>query len=215
MGAGQPQLLSHFDRFTSHTSPKKHCAYLPAPTALPPTDELCTDVIFLRVGRILPKKKKILGHHLHLLLSICITTSLRALDLGGTLQSHLCFLLSGVTSFPQMPQILCATHFWKDVCKLQPNFLCVLFLVPLSSPFIHSVSYHSLSLSCLSSFHTRQHDKYRAASFVVRLLAKPHCIGCVTCRQFCCTICSHEPLIKPQTCTHTETEPIKRRRQIH
>lgn len=40
-------------------------------------------------------------------------------------------------------------------------------------------------------------------------------IGCVTCRQFCCTICSHEPLIKPQTCTHTETEPIKRRRQIH
>lgn len=35
---------------------KKHSAYLPAPTALPPTDKLCRDPIFLSVGRILQKK---------------------------------------------------------------------------------------------------------------------------------------------------------------
>lgn len=125
MGTGQPQLLSLFHRFISHTSPKTLCAYLPAPTALPPTDKLRRDVIFLRVGRIL--QTKILA-----IIYICccpsaLPKSLCALDLGGSLQSHLCFLLSWVTTFPPVHQILCTMHLCKDVCanykqiSSQPN----------------------------------------------------------------------------------------------
>lgn len=64
----------------------------------------------------------------------------------------------------------------------------------------------------------------QGCQFVLRLTAKPHCIGCVTRRRFCCSICSHEALMKSQICAQRArpcqshgrtTASVKRQRQIH
>lgn len=116
MVTGQLQLLSHFHRFTSHTSPKKHSSYRSAPTILPPADKLCrdTETIFLWVGRILEKHA---GRHFHLSPSICLTKSPAVLQLGWAM-----FVFSSAFAFSQrkpiwseMLQTICTTPFKKHV----------------------------------------------------------------------------------------------------
>lgn len=115
---------------------KKYSAYLPAPTALPLTDKLCRDPIFLWVSRILQKKS--VGQHLHLLLSICFTKSPLVLDLGVPTHSHLCLFLSFACpqGFPVLPpchKTIVQRPYGRTSVQITANFpLCVVFSFSLS-----------------------------------------------------------------------------------
>lgn len=131
--------------FTSHTSPGKRCAYLPAPTALPQTDR-----VFLQVGRILPKKY--LGPRFYICHCQSAWKSLRALDQGAAPQT-----LSRVTCFPLNP--LCHAIMSGCLCELQ--LFIVLLVFPPPHPVPNLISHTFLQLSDLTS---RSIHKGRAAS---------------------------------------------------
>lgn len=192
---------------------KKHSAYLPAPTALPPTGKLYRDATFLWVGKIFQKI-------FYICLSIWIAKSLLVRHMGLALQSHLFFpspfaFSQGSTILPQIPQTLRATPLWKwCVRKLQQTFLCVLFFLslPLNSLCILITHFLSVVFSAFTLANVTQ-PQIQGCQFVLRLLDKPHCIGCATLGQFCCTICSHEALINSHICTyrHSPVSPTATR----
>lgn len=132
MGAGQPQLLSHFHRFTSHTSQKKQKNTLHT-SQLPPLSHRQTrsaETIFL--GRILQEMLAIIY--------ICLRPSVLRNPCLFLIWELLCkaiFPLPFLSLRDYQFYLKCHDpryHALMEgyVCKLQPTFQCVLF--PLSLP---------------------------------------------------------------------------------